>query len=309
MKRKCYDKNMEELIKNQIYTVRIEGYSSDASGVCRIGGRAVFVPRALDGEEWRVRIVKVGASAVYARGEELLVPSPERIEPDCPHFGKCGGCDCRHMSYDEELRFKLARVNNALRRIGKQSVAAGEIIPSEAIERYRNKGIFAVADVNACPVSGFFRERTHELIPVEKCLIQNELAERAAKAVTDFMARNGIPAYDETSGKGAVRHVFCRCARETSDAVVCVVTARGFGDRRPMLVDALRASCPELSGIVLNINKARGNTALGKGGDRRRALRIALFSLPPSLFPDQSPAGGKALQTGAGIRAGGRACP
>ena len=75
---------MEELKKNQIYTVAIDGYSSEAYGVCRIGGRAVFVPRALEGETWRVRIVKAGASAVYARGEELLEPSPARIEPDCP---------------------------------------------------------------------------------------------------------------------------------------------------------------------------------------------------------------------------------
>ena len=282
---------MEELMKNQIYTVWIEGYSSEAFGVCRIGGRAVFVPRALVGESWRVRIVKVGASAVYARGEELLVPSPERIEPDCPLFGKCGGCDCRHMSYNEELRFKLARVNDALQRIGKQSVTAGEIIPSEMIDRYRNKGIFAVADADGRPASGFFRERTHELIPAEMCLIQNELAERAAKAVTDFMAQNGIPAYEETSGRGAVRHVFCRCARKTADAVVCIVTARGFGDKTPMLVDALRTVCPELSGIVLNVNKTRGNTVLA--GDfytiwGRAVIEDELcgsrFSLSPQSF-------------------------
>ena len=136
---------MEELKKNQIYTVAIDGYSSEAYGVCRIDGRAVFVPRALEGEKWRVRIVKVSASAVYARGEELLEPSPARIEPDCPFFGKCGGCDCRHMSYEEELRFKLDRVNAALERIGRQTVKAKEIVGSDVIERYRNKGIFVVS--------------------------------------------------------------------------------------------------------------------------------------------------------------------
>ena len=253
---------MEELKKNQIYTVQIDGYSSKGLGVCRIEGRAVFVPRALVGESWRVRIVKVASSAVYARGEELLTPSPERIESDCPHFGKCGGCDCRHMSYAEELRFKLERVNDALQRIGRQSVTVGEIIPNETISRYRNKGIFAIAEKDGRPTSGFFREHTHELIPVERCLIQNELSDRAAKAVTAFMARNGIPAYDERSGSGAVRHVFCRCSRKTADAVVCVVSAKGFGDKTPLLVETLRLVCPELSGIVLNINKTRGNTVL-----------------------------------------------
>ena len=253
---------MEELKKNQIYTVAIDGYSSEAYGVCRIGGRAVFVPRALEGEKWRVRIVKVGASAVYTRGEELLEPSPARIEPDCPFFGKCGGCDCRHMSYEEELRFKLDRVNAALERIGRQTVKAKEIVGSDVIERYRNKGIFAVAEVNGAPQSGFFRERSHELIGVDRCLLQNELAERAAKAVTAFMDKNAFPAYDEKSGRGTVRHVFCRSAHRTSDAVVCIVSAKGFGDKTPLLVDALRETCPELSGIVLNVNKTPGNTVL-----------------------------------------------
>ena len=249
-------------MKNQIYTVTIDGYSSEAYGVCRINGRAVFVPRALAGERWRVRIVKAGASAVYARGEELLSPSPERIEPDCPYFGKCGGCDCRHMSYDEELRFKLERVNSALHRIGKQTVEAREIIGSDDLERYRNKGIFAVAERNGEPDCGFFRGRTHELIGVERCLLQTELAERAAHAVTSFLRENALPAYDEKSGRGTVRHVFCRRAMKGSDAVVCVVSVGGFGDKTALLVETLRAACPELSGVVLNINKNRGNTIL-----------------------------------------------
>ena len=249
-------------MKNQIYTVKIDGYSSEAYGVCRIGGRVVFVPRALAGEIWRVRIVKVGSSAVYAHGEELLASSPERIEPDCPYFGKCGGCDCRHMSYAEELHFKEERVNSALQRIGKQTLTVREIIGSDMLERYRNKGIFAVADLNGQQACGFFRERTHELIGVDRCLLQTELAERAAQAVVSFLCENALPAYDENSGRGTVRHVFCRRAIKGSDAVVCVVSAKGFGDRTASLVDTLRAACPELSGIVLNINKSRGNTIL-----------------------------------------------
>ena len=282
---------MDGLKKNQIYTARIEGYSSEAYGVCRIGGRAVFVPRVLVGEEWRVRIVKVGANAVYARGEELLTPSPERVEPDCPYFGRCGGCDCRHMSYGEELRFKLARVNDALRRIGKQTVTAGEIIGAETTSRYRNKGIFAVAECKGVPESGFFRERTHELIPVDCCLLQDELAERAAAAVTAFMCSNDIPAYDEKSGKGTVRHVFCRRARRSADAVVCVVSAKGLGDKTVSLVDAIRSACPEVSGVVLNINKTRGNTVLAGDfytlwgrADITDELCGFSFSLSPQAF-------------------------
>ncbi len=303
---------MEELKKNQIFNVHIEGYSSEAFGVCRIGGRAVFVPRALAGEDWRVRIVKAGASAVYARGENLLAPSPERIDPDCPYFGKCGGCDCRHMSYAEELRFKLERVNAALRRIGKQTVEAKEILGSEMLERYRNKGIFAVEDLDGRLVSGFYRERTHELIAVGRCLLQNELAERAAHAVTAFLHENGFPAYDETSGKGTVRHVFCRRAVKTADAVVCIVTAKGFGEKTASLVEALRSACPELSGIVLNVNKTRGNTILSGEFHTlwgRAAIDDELcgskFSVAPQAFFQINPPQAERLYERAVLYAGG----
>ena len=258
----CYIQIMDAIKKNETYTVSIDGYTSEALGVCHIDGRAVFVPGAIPGELWRIRILKVTSNSVYAKGEELLSPSPARIESDCPYYGKCGGCDTRHMSYAQELDFKLGRVNDALKRIGKQSFTVKEIIGSDSIARYRNKGIFAVADVGGVPSSGFFRERSHDLIPVEQCLIQNELTERTAKAVTDFMTAHGIPAYNEQTGKGTVRHIFCREAVNSKDAVACIISARGFGGLTNDLAAAVRNACPELTGIVLNINKTVGNTVL-----------------------------------------------
>ena len=274
-----------------MYQVNIESYSSEGHGVCRIGGRAVFVPRTLIGERWEIRILKVTNTAVYARGETLLEASPERRTSECPYFPVCGGCDLRHMSYEEELRFKLGRVNDALRRIGKQTVQAEEILGSEEIARYRNKGIFAVGERDGSPAAGFFRERSHDLIPIERCLIQDELCERAAKAVVRFMKEQKISAYREESGEGSIRHVFCRRARHGGDAVVCVVTARGLGGKTQALVDALRTELPELSGIVLNVNRSRGNTVLA--GDfytlwGRAEINDALcgsrFSIAPQAF-------------------------
>lgn len=253
---------MEELTKNQIYECTIDGYSSEGYGVCRISGRAVFVPRAIIGERWRIRIVKVSHSAIYARGEELLEVSPARVRPACPYFGQCGGCDTQHMSYEEELRFKIGRVNDALRRIGKQTVYSETILPSQSTERYRNKGIFAVSEKDGRPIFGFYRERSHDVAPITGCLIQSEVSERAAAAVTRFMSAHGISPYCEETGKGAVRHVFCRTARNTNDAVLCVVSARGFGGMTEEFVSAVRSACPELTGIVLNVNKDPGNTVL-----------------------------------------------
>ena len=110
---------MDELRKNDVYEAQIDAFSADGGGVCRIAGRAVFVPRALPGEQWRVRIVKANKTAVWGRGEALLsAPSEARIEPKCPVFGRCGGCAGMHMRYGAELEFKLGRLSDALRRIG-----------------------------------------------------------------------------------------------------------------------------------------------------------------------------------------------
>ena len=253
---------MKKLMKNEIYTAEVEGCSSEAYGVCRIDGQAVFVPRAIPGERWELRIVKALSGAVYAKGEKLLCPSPHRVEPKCPYFTKCGGCDTWHMDYGEELRFKLDKVNSALRHIGRQELTAGEIIGSERDERYRNKAVFAVGDNGDGPVFGFYRERSHELIAVDSCLIQSELSCRCAAELTAFMRDNGIPAYDEKSAKGVVRHVFCRQAFYGQGAVACIVAARGFGAKTEGLAAQLRRACPELTGIVLNVNKSAGNTVL-----------------------------------------------
>ena len=253
---------MEDLIKNEIFEAEITGYSSDGSGVCRINGKAVFVPRTVKGEVWRVRITKVTGSAVWGRAEEPISPSPERRSPDCEYCLRCGGCTLRHMSYDEELRFKLGRVNDALRHIGGQTVTAEEIIGSEKTEGYRNKGIYAVRSVKGVPQSGFFAARTHELVPVSRCLIQTPIADKVTAAVLGFMRDNCIPAYDEETGKGLIRHVFVRSAVYMEDCVACIVAAGGFGAKTGALVSRLRDACPELTGIVLNVNKTAGNTVL-----------------------------------------------
>lgn len=282
---------MDNLKKNDIYTVTIDGYGSQAQGVCHIGGRAVFVPRALPGERWEIKILKVTNTAVFAKGEKLLLPSPHRREPECPWFGNCGGCDCWHMSYEEELDFKLRRVNDALEHIGRQSLKAQRIIGSDKICRYRNKGIFAFAPGEGGARFGFYKERSHQLIPIDRCLIQNELTERCAAAVAGFIDSHGIPAYNEQTGKGTVRHVFCRRAVNTGDAVVCIVAARGFGGCTQELVEELSRACPELTGIVLNINKTRGNTVLAGDfytlwgrADMNDFLCSLSFNISPQAF-------------------------
>ena len=314
--RTAYDKirSMNDLRKNQIHTAEIESWSSEGSGVCRIGGRAVFVPGTIPGERWELRIVKVTASAVYGKGEKLLVPSPSRIEPDCPLFGKCGGCDTRHLRYEAELDFKLKKVNDALTHIGRQSVPAREIIDCDSTDRTRNKAIFAVAETEDGPAFGFYRERSHTLIPIRDCLLQTELSCRCAAAVVEFLRRERLPAYDEASGKGTVRHVFCRQARQTGDAVLCVCSARGLGDKTGAFADFLQERCPELTGIVLNINKSSGNTVLAGDfytlrGDpvlRDRLCGLEYAVSPRAFFQINPPQAEKLYERAAAYAAAGK---
>lgn len=236
----------------------MDGWSSDGAGVCRIDGRAVFVPGAIPGELWEVRILKVTATAVYGRGERCLAASPDRLEPDCPAFPRCGGCALRHVRYERELAFKLERVNEAYRRIGGLSLQAEGILGAAETEGYRNKAIYAVSPTLE---PGFFRPRSHDVIPVERCRLQSPASDRAARAVCDFCRENGVSAYDEKSGRGLLRHIFVRTARD-GRLQLTMVDNGGFGPKTQALVEAVRAACPETVGIFLNVNKTRGNTVL-----------------------------------------------
>lgn len=256
---------MEELKKNQTHIAEICGYSSTGAGVCRIGGRAVFVDKALVGETWEILILKVSSAAVFGKGIKLLKASDQRRQPPCPSFGKCGGCDLMHMSYEEELHFKLCRVNDALRRIGGLDFSVEKIIGSSdnSIYNYRNKAIYAVGSAdNGSAVTGFFRERSHSIVPVDSCLIQTELSSDCATALRSFMDKNAVPAYDEADGSGLIRHLFTRCSLKYPQSVACVVSTKRLGALETELVQALRTACPQLTGIVLCVNKSEENTVL-----------------------------------------------
>ena len=251
----CYNGPMETaLIKNALFEAEIDGLTSQAHGVCRLEGRAVFVPGALPGERWRVRVVKVTKTAVYGRGEALLRPSPHRTAPPCPAFGKCGGCDTMHMDYAAELDFKLERVNDALRRIGGLSLRAERILGADSVEGYRNKAIYNFAPG---PVCGFYRARSHDVIAAPRCLLQPEVFDRAARALLDWMIQNRVPAYDEATGRGLIRHLFLR--RTGADLAACIVAA---GPVEASAADALRAVCPELTGVLLCENSRPGNVVM-----------------------------------------------
>jgi 23S rRNA (uracil1939-C5)-methyltransferase len=244
-------------------TARITGYTSDGEGVCRVDGEAVFVPGALAGEECRLRIVNVGKTCAHAKLEQVLEPSPHRIEPDCPYFPACGGCDFRQMDYEEELSLKKQRVLDALTRIGGLAVRELPITGAPALDGYRNKAQYPAANQKGRAVCGFYRARTHEVIAVERCRLQPPEADRIRAAVLSWMSENHVSVYDERAHKGCVRHVFVRFGAATGQILVCVV---GFCRSVPApkeLVAAVLAAVPETTSIVFCFNDKHGNTVLG----------------------------------------------
>ena len=250
--------------KNDIFTVTVAGFSASGDGVARIDGQVVFVKGALDGETCRVKILKVGKTQAYARVEQVLTPSAHRVEPLCPNFGKCGGCALMHMDYAQELAFKRDRVLDALRRIGGLEPEELTISASPREYAYRNKCIYSVSrDGKGRAVTGFFRQRSHDVIPVERCAIESDVSGRAAGAVRRWMDDCAVPAYDEATGTGIVRHVFCRYGFASGQAMVVLVSARDRIPEAPRLLALLRESCPEMTSLILNVNKAVGNTVLG----------------------------------------------
>ena len=245
--------------EGQLCRLVINGYASDGAGVARLDGMVVFVQGGIRGEACDVRLTHVGRSALWGRVEEVVNPSPARIFPRCLHYTKCGGCQFRHMNYAEELEAKRIRVEDALRRLGGAEIHVSAILGAEQVDRYRNKAQFPVAKG---PRIGFYRPRSHDVIDVDDCLLQGEAAARLRGAVKEWMAEYSIPAYNERTFTGLVRHVYVRTNRAGRSLCCLLVNGRGV-PREAELVRALRRAEPNLAGIVLGVNEKHNNVILG----------------------------------------------
>ena len=256
---------MSSLVKNQIYTAEILGYSSEGLGIARIGGQVVFVHDAIAGEVCDILVMKVLKNTAFGKVVAWKAVSPHRREPDCPYYRQCGGCAFRHMDYAEELRAKGQRVQDALTRLGGSSVAVEEVLGAAEPLHYRNKSQYPVS---ADGKVGFYRARTHQVTDLSACLIQKPQADATASALRRYMAEHHVPGYDEKTGKGLVRHLYVRTNR-MGQSLICVVVNGDKLPREDMLVSAMRQAVRSAVGVVLNVNTRRGNVILG---DRYRTL-------------------------------------
>lgn len=286
------------LAKNQCYEMTCESFGQDAQGVCRHDGIAVFVPGLLPGERARVRIVKPEKRYAFGRIEELLEKSPNRTKPFCPIYKRCGGCVCQHMTYETSLAFKRRQVQDLLERVGGLSIEVPPVLGMAHPFGYRNKGAYPVAQVGGVPACGFFAPRSHDLIPLPQngCAIQGEDSAKATQAVLAWMRRNNVPAYDELSGRGLVRHIMTRSTTHGELMVVLVVT-RADIPKAGQLIELLKAAVSGLCSICLSINSRRTNVILGTDirvlwgkGTMEDTLCGLRFSVSPLSFFQVNPA-------------------
>ncbi len=248
--------------KNDLVTGVIEVYTAEGMGVLRDGGMAVFVPGTARGDRCAVRIVKVLKNRAYGRVEELIEPSEHRVQPACPVFARCGGCDFQHLSYDEELWLKRRRVEDALRRLGRFDAKVPPVVPSPQIAGYRNKAIFPFGRQDGRAVFGFYRSRSHQIVPITSCLIQDSRAAALAGAVCRWADENKVSEYNEDTGKGFLRSVFVRTGEQGSQLCLISRTARVPAAGR--LVELCRAVCPDLCGVLVSVNADKTNRLMGR---------------------------------------------
>lgn len=252
--------------KNDVIETEVIVQGNSGEGVIRVENYPLFIPGGLPQEQIRAKVVRVNPSHGFARIEEILKPSPEREDPPCPYYGRCGGCNMQHQSYEGQLRFKTQRVKDCFQRIGGiKDPGVLNAIGMESPWRYRNKVQMPIGCSNGDTLVGFYRERSHEIINIKECLIQNRPSDIVADTVRTWLKDWEIPVadHDKTKMGSGVRHLLIREGRFTGEIMVVVVATSKDIPHLKDLTKSLKEAVPGFSGLVLNINHEIGNRVLG----------------------------------------------
>lgn len=250
------------LLKNQVYEAEITDYTTEGQGIAHIEGCAVFIPNAIAGEKVLVRIEKVRKTWAAGKITQILEKSPHRVNRECPVAKKCGGCDFWHMDYEEECRLKAQRVKDCLNRIGGESIDEMPILAAPTCLGYRNKAQYPVASEKGRAYAGFFQAGTHQVVENDRCRILPEETDRVKDIVMNYVNKYHVPAYDELTGRGLLRHIYVRRGAVSGQILVCLVVNGDGLPKISALIDSLKA-VPGFATLVLSVNTKKGNAVLG----------------------------------------------
>ena len=250
------------LEKNKSYEAVVTDYTAEGQGVAHVEGCAVFVPNAIAGEKYIIRIEKAAKTWAAGKIVEILEKSPHRLQRECPISASCGGCDFWHMDYCEETRLKAERVRQCLNRIGGEALEEMPILAAPTCKAYRNKAQYPVSSQKGRVIAGFFKAGTHQVVENEKCLILPLETDRVRHIVIDYVNQFGVTAYDETTGKGLLRHIYVRRGQVSGQVLVCLAVNGRKLPKWEQLAERLKA-VPGFTTLVLSVNTKKGNTVLG----------------------------------------------
>ena len=234
-------------------------------GVARHNGLVVFVKGGVSGDRLLAKVIKINKSFAVAKLERIISPSEfrEDIETACTEKFACGGCVWRGVSYEHELLMKRNYVRSAFLKAGLSEAHITPVMCAGKIYRYRNKAQYPVCKLKDGVAAGFYAAKTHNVIPINDCKIQNEAFAPIVKVVCDFAAEHGISVYNEESGKGLLRHIYLRSADKSGDIMLCLVINGTKLPHTDLLVEKINSLFPAVSSIVINENKENTNVVLG----------------------------------------------
>lgn len=256
---------MENVInKNKEYIVEIVDNGFEGEGIAKINNFIIFIPGAIKGEIVRILIVKVLSSHAFGKILEIITPSKDRIEVDCKTYKRCGGCDLRHIKYEKTLEMKQNAVQALVNKTLKQKIKVEQTVGMEKPVFYRNKAQFPIGlNKDGKATIGVFANRTHEIIPIEKCYIQNQEAEKIAKEIENFINENKISVYNEKTRKGILRHIIVKVAIKTKE-IMCILVINGNKiPKEEELVKRLTEKFKDIKSIQKNINTKNTNVIMG----------------------------------------------
>lgn len=254
--------------KNDIITVVIEDMGIDGEGIGKLDGYTFFVKDAVIGDTVEAKVMKAKNNYAYAKLINIITPSQNRTEPKCQFHKQCGGCQIQALDYKTQLLFKQNKVKNNMLRIGGFSQELLDstmetIVGMETPYYYRNKAQFPIGkDNNDNIITGFYAGRTHSIISNTNCALGVTENKMILEIILKYMQENKITAYDETTGKGIVRHVLIRKGFTSGEIMVCVIINSDKLSKSGLMVEALR-TIDGMTSISININKEKTNVIMG----------------------------------------------
>ncbi|PKR84020.1 23S rRNA (uracil(1939)-C(5))-methyltransferase RlmD [Heyndrickxia camelliae] len=250
--------------KNEYIDVVFEDLTHEGNGVAKVDGYPLFVPNGLPGEKAKIKVIKLNKGYGFGRLIELYEKSPDRVEPNCPIYKECGGCQLQHLSYPGQLRAKHNQVQEVLTRIGKiENAIVHPVLGMEDPWRYRNKAQVPVGEREGGLIAGFYQKRSHDIIDMEACLIQQEKNDEVVQSIKRICEKHGVRAYNEQTHKGTLRHIMARSGMKTGEIMVVLITRNTDLPNKNQIIQDIIQSNPDIKSIVQNINTKKTNVIFG----------------------------------------------